>query len=116
VVAVRFLISRHGNVFRIVAYSIREYVQLFGGGNESNHFLAVIEVYWSRDDFSNEVESGHELEPNAELLEEILGLGPDHYQIDDERKLVLLKDWPADTPLWVKQELETDFGPEETDS
>jgi hypothetical protein len=107
----RFLISRYGSVFRIVAYSMREYDELFGGGNESDNFLVVMEVYWSEDDFRNEGESGHDLKPDVELLEETLGLAPEHYQIDHERNLVLLKDWPADTPLWVKQKLETDFGP-----
>jgi hypothetical protein len=111
----RFLISRYGSAFRIVAYSMREYDELFGGGDESDNFLAVMEVYWSEEDFSNEVESGRDLEPEVELLEEILGLAPEHYQIDHERNLVLLKDWPADTPLWIKQELEIDFGPEEAD-
>jgi hypothetical protein len=111
----RFLISRYGSAFRIVAYSMREYDELFGGGDESDNFLAVMEVYWSEEDFRNEAESGHDLEPDVELLEKVLGLAPEHYQIDHVRNFVLLKDWPADTPLWVKQKLEADFGPGEAD-
>jgi hypothetical protein len=106
-----FLISRHGSVLKIFAYSMREYDELFGGGDESDNFLAVMEVYWSDEDFLDPAEGVRALTLDVESLEEIIGLAPEHYQIDHERDFVLLKDWPADTPLRVKQKLETDFGP-----
>ena len=35
------------------------------------------------------MESGHDLKPDVELLEEILGIAPEHYQVDYEPALYL---------------------------